>query len=88
MQTKFRQKFSKDITSIKDKAILKQIREVIIAVEEASSLHDLKNLKKLKGTSSAYRVKIGDSRLGFFLEQDTIEFTRFLHRKDIYKYFP
>lgn len=88
MKTEFRQKFAKDIASIKDKTIRRQIKEIILALEKASSLSEVRNLKKLKGASSAYRIKIGDYRMGFFLENDTVEFTRFLHRKDIYKYFP
>lgn len=88
MKTEFRQKFAKDIASIKDKTIRRQIKEIILALEKASSLSEVRNLKKSKGASSAYRIKIGDYRMGFFLENDTVEFTRFLHRKDIYKYFP
>jgi mRNA interferase RelE/StbE len=88
MQTKFRQKFAKDLASIKDKSILRKVKEAIFSVEEATSLSDVHNVKKMAGSPTAYRIKIGDYRLGFFVEKDTVEFTRFLHRKDIYKYFP
>ena len=42
----------------------------------------------MEGFKNAYRIKIGDYRIGVFIEEDTIEFVRFVHRKDIYKKFP
>lgn len=43
---------------------------------------------KLEGYKIAYRIKLGDYRIGVFIEDETIEFVRFVHRKDIYKKFP
>ena len=37
---------------------------------------------------SNYRIRLGDYRIGIEIQKDTIIFTRFLHRKDIYKFFP
>ncbi|MFM6062867.1 MAG: type II toxin-antitoxin system RelE family toxin, partial [Microcystis panniformis] len=31
---------------------------------------------------------IGDYRIGFFVEEDTITFARVLHRREFYRYFP
>ncbi len=45
-------------------------------------------LKKLKGFDGAYRIRIGDYRVGLFIVQETITFARVLHRKEIYRYFP
>ncbi len=36
----------------------------------------------------AYRIKIGDYRIGIFVESKVVEMARFVHRKDIYKVFP
>jgi mRNA-degrading endonuclease RelE of RelBE toxin-antitoxin system len=49
---------------------------------------DIGNLKKLKGDENAYRIRIGDYRLGIFFDGETVIFARVLHRKDIYRYFP
>lgn len=57
-------------------------------MESIDSLDEIPNIKKLKGHKSAYRIRIGDYRLGFFFENTTIIFARFVHRKDIYKIFP
>jgi mRNA interferase RelE/StbE len=42
----------------------------------------------LKGHKFAYRIKIGDYRIGIFVESKVVEMARFEHRKDIYKVFP
>ena len=45
-------------------------------------------MKKIKRDNNAYRLRVGDYRIGFFLEEDTIIFSRVLHRKEIYRFFP
>ena len=52
------------------------------------NLDSLKGVKKLHGHFFAYRIRIGDYRLGFFKENETIILVRFLKRADIYKLFP
>ncbi|WP_202807006.1 type II toxin-antitoxin system RelE family toxin [Planktothrix agardhii] len=48
----------------------------------------MNHLKKLQGYDTFYRIRLGNYRIGIELNEDTIIFTRFLHRKDIYKFFP
>ena len=88
MKSKFRSKFDKDISKIKNQKILDKLNKAIINVEQAELLTEINNLKKLKGSKTAYRIPVGDYRIGIFIEKGVGEFTRFLHRKDIYKYFP
>jgi mRNA interferase RelE/StbE len=57
-------------------------------LEQAENLSDLRGLKKLVGHSSAFRIRIGDYRLGFFFEKDGVLLGRIAHRKDIYSLFP
>jgi mRNA interferase RelE/StbE len=52
------------------------------------NLNNIPNLKKPIGHKSAYRVRLGDYRVGFFYENHKIIFARIIHRKDIYKSFP
>lgn len=42
----------------------------------------------MKAKGSYYRIRIGNYRLGLKQEQDTLTLLRFMHRKDIYTYFP
>ena len=87
MQVDFLSSFSKDLDKIKSKKLKKSIISVIEKIEEANSLNEVANVKKLAGHQSAYRIRIGDYRLGFFADE-TIQFARIKHRKDIYKLFP
>jgi mRNA interferase RelE/StbE len=84
----FRERFVKDLKGIKDRGLLKRVKETIEAIEAADSLIEISNLKKLKGGGNYFRLRVGDYRIGIALEGDTVVFVRFLNRKDIYKYFP
>jgi mRNA interferase RelE/StbE len=84
----FRESFARDLKGVKDKGLMKRVKELIEAVEKVDSLLDMPNLKKLKGGGNHFRLRIGDYRIGIALEDDTVVFVRFLNRKDIYKYFP
>lgn len=88
MKIRFERKFLKDIEAINEKHVKQQIEIIISEVEKARQLNSLHNLKKLKGHKSAYRIRVGNYRLGFMYENQTVIFIRLLNRKDIYKYFP
>jgi mRNA interferase RelE/StbE len=88
MKIKFESKFSKDLRKIKDQKLLFQIKIVINECKLAQTLDDIKNLKKLKGYQIFYRIKIGDYRIGIAIINDELIFTRFLHRREIYRFFP
>ena len=88
MKIKFESKFSKDLRKIKDQKLLSQIKIVINECKLAQTLDDIKNLKKLKGYQTFYRIKIGDYRIGMAIINDELIFTRFLHRREIYGFFP
>ena len=87
MQVEFLSSFSKDLDKIKSKKLKKSIISIIEKVEKANSLQEIPNVRKLVGHQTAYRIRIGDYRLGFFSDE-TIQFARVKHRKDIYKLFP
>ena len=80
--------FERDIKKIKDKSVLAKVADTIEQVQASSTKEQIKNIKKLKGFHSYYRIRIGDYRVGLFVEETTVDFVRFLPRKDIYKYFP
>jgi len=88
MKVEFLKNFSKDLDVLKSKSVKLTLINLIEKLEDADSLESISNLKKLKGHKSAYRIRVGDYRLGFFLEGKTIILARFLHRKDIYQLFP
>ena len=88
MIVKINKSFDKDISKIKTNNILSKVYKLIIQIQKTDKLTEIKHLKRLKGGYHYYRIRIGDYRVGIVIENETIEFVRFLHRKDIYKYFP
>jgi mRNA interferase RelE/StbE len=88
VKVEFRASFAKDLRKIKDTPVKKQVAVVITQAEQANNLQELESIKKLKGVDGYYRVRLGDYRLGLIVDGDTLIFVRFLHRKDIYRYFP
>ena len=88
MEVEFLDKFSRDLDKISNKSVKKNIARLILHLEAVTQLTDIQQLKKLKGHRSAYRVRIADYRVGFFLEGQKIIIARVIHRKEIYKVFP
>ena len=89
MNLKFDKSFLKSIEKIKDASLKQKIENVIGEVESAKDLNDVKQLKKLKGYRSYYRIKIGDYRVGIEVAQpDVVTFIVVAHLKEIYRRFP
>jgi mRNA interferase RelE/StbE len=88
MKVEFLKKFSKDIDDLNVKSVKQSLIRLIELMETVDSVQKIPNTKKLKGHKTAFRIRVGDYRLGFFFEDSTILLARFIHRKDIYKLFP
>ena len=89
MKTLFRESFWRDVKKeVKDKKTIMRIDEIIEEAVAAASISDMKNVKKMKGASNAYRIRVGGFRIGVFVEDNAIEFVRCLRRKDMYRHFP
>lgn len=88
MKTSFLRKFLKDIDDLPDQPTRERLAVLIEAIEAAADLSQIQNLKKLSGHRNAYRIRMGDYRIGLFIEGDAVEFARVVHRKTIYDVFP
>ena len=88
MQIIIRKSFVKDISKISDNAEIPAILECIKFTGETNRISEIKNIKKLSGGISCYRIRVGKYRLGVIIKGSTIEFIRAVPRKDIYKVFP
>lgn len=88
MQVEATKRFYKDVENLElETQVL--VLELIQLAKTATSIKDLPNLKKMKGFKNAYRIRLGDYRVGFLtITKDSILFKRCLLRKDIYRYFP
>lgn len=88
MQVVFRKTFKQDLQNFKAGKILERIQQVIEEVESAGSLLEIRNIKALQGYEGFYRIRVGDYRVGLFVENGVVAFVRVLHRKEMYRYFP
>ena len=80
--------FEKDTEKELNKTMQLKLAVLIEELQQTPSLIGIANVKKLKGYKTAYRIKMGDYRIGFLLETDTVMLSRVMNRKEIYRYFP
>ena len=88
MIVKIDRRFEKDTNEINDKELLEKIAQVIEDVQKCNHLREIRNLKKMKFGTHYYRIRLGNYRMGITIIENQVTFIRFLHRKEIYKYFP
>ena len=89
MIVEFDKSFEKSLNKIKDQSLFSKLEKIILNFEEAITLQELPNIKKLSGYKNYYRIRIGNYRLGFEkISENTIRFIIVSHRKDIYDQFP
>jgi len=88
MQVAFTKQFEKQFDKTTDPFLKNEITNLVNKTISASRISDIPNIKKLKGYKTAYRVRIGDYRIGLLIENGIVVFVVIGHRKDIYKIFP
>jgi mRNA interferase RelE/StbE len=88
MKVEFKAIFARDLKRIKDKELLREVRLVIEGIESAQSVTEISHLKKLRVEGHYFRIRLGDYRIGLTMEGGTVIFVRFLHRSEVYRYFP
>jgi mRNA interferase RelE/StbE len=89
VKIQFKESFAKDLKKkSRENNLLARVKEIIKAVEAAQSLDEMNNVKKLKAEGNYCRIRVGDYRIGLKIEKETLVFVRFLHRSEIYRYFP
>ena len=60
MNVQFRESFLRDLQNIRDAALRCRVKELIETVEQAQSIADIPNLRRLRGRGSYYRVRVGN----------------------------
>jgi mRNA interferase RelE/StbE len=84
----FEASFARDLKRVRDKQLLHRVQQVIEGVREAATIDAVAGMKKMQGYDTFFRLRLGDYRVGMEVVDDQVIFVRFLHRKDIYRYFP
>lgn len=81
--------FEKDFKKLKNRELQTRIIQKIEELEVKDHVNNLANIKKMQGFSNFYRLRVGEYRIGFELENETtLVLLRVAHRKDIYSIFP
>ena len=80
--------FLKDLKKVQDKKLLQKVKAILLELNSAKDLSTIPNSKKLSGHPFAYRIRIGDYRLGLFYSEEKLTIARFVKRNNIYKLFP
>jgi mRNA interferase RelE/StbE len=88
MQVEITKKFGKQVAKCQDLKIRNKLFLIINELSDAPDLTRIKNIKKLKGHHSMYRIRLQDYRIGIMLQGKKVILAAFDHRSDIYKYFP
>ena len=83
MIIEFDKSFSKSLDRLKDLVTKKRIERIIQDFDRADTIINIKNVKKLVGFKSYYRIRIGDYRLG--IELKTPNIARFIRETQISK---
>ena len=79
----------RDLKALKKTPSYAQIKNFAFTeILSYETVEQIPNLKKLRGNDNAYRIRIGDYRLGLFITAATIAFARVKHRREIYRVFP
>jgi mRNA-degrading endonuclease RelE of RelBE toxin-antitoxin system len=81
--------FLRDLSTYKNKSLLKEVYNAVKRIETAKDLSAIKNLKKLNSYKNLYRIKISETyRIGLKIQNGKIWLVRFGHRSTFYKEFP
>jgi mRNA-degrading endonuclease RelE of RelBE toxin-antitoxin system len=89
MKTTYLPSFIKDLKRLKSSSVYQSIKILTFeTIPNLSNLQEINHLKKLKADDNAYRIRLGDYRIGILIEEDCLIFTRVLHRREFYRYFP
>ncbi|WP_342083098.1 type II toxin-antitoxin system RelE family toxin [Dyadobacter sp. OTU695] len=87
MKYEYTNAFIKDVKKSSPE-IQSQVRDLVEEIRKVDRLVELPNVKKMKGFSNAFRIRLGEYRVDIFLENGTMILARMLHRKEVYRYFP
>jgi len=81
--------FIKDLRRLRGHTHYERIRRLVFEEMPGwASLSGRSQIKCLSAQEKAYRIRVGDYRIGFYYVGEGLTFARVLHRREIYRYFP
>ena len=88
MEVRYHAQFNRDLRRLRNQSLAQSIEQIISELKAASSLTDVRGVRRLRGEGRHYRIRIGEYRLGITQDDATIILRRLLHRSEIYRNFP
>ena len=88
MELEYRTSFIRDLRRVRSADMRGRVERTIEDLEAASTIVEIPGAARIKAQGHYYRIRLGDYRLGIALENDVATLVRFLHRRDIYRFFP
>ena len=76
MKVEYTSLFSKDLDKIENDDVLEKIEKVIEQVKISQKPMDITHIKKMKNAKNAFRIRIGNYRIGIYINGETVIFTR------------
>ena len=76
MKVEYTSLFSKDLDKIENNDVLEKIEKVIEQVKISQKPMDITHIKKMKNAKNAFRIRIGNYRIGIYINGETVIFTR------------
>lgn len=89
MKVNYLPSFIRDLKVLRKSPIYPKLKKLAFQdVPSYEAITQIDGLKKLRGEDDAYRIRVGDYRIGVFVQNETITFARVKHRREIYRVFP
>ena len=88
MEVRYHAQFNRDLGRLRNPNLAHRIEQIISELKAASSLTEVRGVRRLGGEGRHYRIRIGEHRLGITRDGDAIILRRLLHRSEIYRNFP
>ena len=82
-------RFVRDMRQVRIPDLRRGVERKIEALESAATIREVSGVRRVRSSSGrAYRIRIGDYRLGIEVEGSVVVLVRFLHRREFYRVFP
>ena len=88
MEVEYRSSFTQDLRKIRSAELRQRVRRRIEELEAASTITEIRGVRRMTGVEDHYRIRVGEYRLGIAIDGNVVILLRFLHRSEIYRVFP
>ena len=88
MEIRYGAGFNRDLARIRNPDLSRRIERIIEDLTAASTITEVRGVRRMTGAERHYRIRIGDYRLGVSVDGDAVTLLRFAHRSEIYRVFP